>query len=102
MRYKTIILELLQASPELCNRLQRQRRMLRAVEDYAEQLKTRHAHWQDQRRQSHPASNPAQIASEALELALAEVQHHLSSASGEDDAREPERPPSIQEDSPPG
>jgi hypothetical protein len=102
MRYKTMILELLQARPQLGNLLQQQRRMLQAVEGYADQLKLSHLHWQDQLRLIHPASDPAQIASEALELALAEIQHHLSSESAVVERAHPEQSARPQAHSPHG
>ena len=74
MRYKTMVLELLQEQyPTLQRRLQRERMMLKAVETYASVLKTSHEAWTD-RLAGEAAEDPTQIASEALELALAELQ----------------------------
>jgi hypothetical protein len=81
MHYKTIVLELLQDRPRLRDRLQKERRMLRTVEQYAQELKTSHQAWQERLSQARPGSDRAQIASEAIELAIAELQERLPSES---------------------
>jgi hypothetical protein len=82
MRYKTMVLELLQDQcPTLHRRLQRERMMLKAVEAYAEVLKTSHDAWSEHLRQAKPHRDPTQIASEALELALAGLKADLPSES---------------------
>jgi hypothetical protein len=81
MHYKTIVLGLLEDRPLLRSELQRQRRMLATVEQHAEELKASHRTWQDQLAQLRPGSDAAQIASEAMELALAELQERLPSES---------------------
>jgi hypothetical protein len=81
MHYKTIVLEMLQDRPQLRDLLQRQRRMLAAVEQYAQELKTSHEVWQERLSQARPGSNPTQILSEAMELALNELEDRLPSES---------------------
>ena len=61
----------------------RERLMLKAVEAYASALKTTHEAWSDSLRQAKPYRDPNQIASEALELALAELKSDLPSGSAE-------------------
>jgi hypothetical protein len=77
-----MVLELLQEQyPMLQRRLQRERMMLGAVETYAHVLKTNHGTWVDRLAQSRPGADQTQIASEALELALAELREDLPSES---------------------
>jgi hypothetical protein len=84
MPYQTIVLGLLEQRHPLYSRL-RQERMLRpALEAYATELKGRHQDWMEQLAGARPASDPAQIASEALELAISELEGCLPSASGEE------------------
>jgi hypothetical protein len=77
MHYKTIVLQLLEDRPRLHNQLQRERRMLKTVEQIALELKARHEEWRERLRQLRPRSDPAQIASEAMELAIEELQNRL-------------------------
>ena len=79
MHYKTIVLELIQQNLPLRQKLRQSRTLLQAVERYANQLKELHEHWKLRLSQSRPVANPIQIASEALELALAEVERSLTS-----------------------
>jgi hypothetical protein len=81
MHYKTIILELLEQKPQIHDQLRRQRLLLPALDLYAENLKTSHEAWQAQLSQAKPQSAPLQIASEALELALKDLEGHLPSES---------------------
>jgi hypothetical protein len=82
MRYKTMVMELLEEQyPTLQHRLTRERMMLRAVETYAEVLKRSHEAWIQRLTAHKPRTDPNQIASEALELALAELQADLPSES---------------------
>jgi hypothetical protein len=81
MHYKTIVLELLQDRPRLRDRLQNERRMRRTMEQYAQELKTSHEAWRELLSQARPGSNPAQIKSEALELALNELEDRLPTES---------------------
>lgn len=81
MMYKTIALELIQGQPELYERLPSGKRLLPTTEAYAIDLKKLHEAWEEQLDQARPGSDPSQIASEALEIAIAEFQERLPSAS---------------------
>jgi hypothetical protein len=80
MHYKTIVLELLKQHPRILNRLRSERMLLTALDRYASQLKIRHEAWKDRLSQANPESDPSQIASEALEMALKELEDFLHSA----------------------
>lgn len=80
MQYKTIVLELLEQRPELHEQLKSQRILLATLEAYSLDLKTRHETWQAQLAKAKPGSDANQIASEALEIALQELENRLSSA----------------------
>lgn len=81
MLYKTITLELLQDQyPALHERLKKERTLLKALEFYARGLKASHEVQKVLLAQTRPGSNPTQISSEALELAIEELKDALSSA----------------------
>jgi hypothetical protein len=84
MQYKTIILELLQQRPEMHEQLRKERKLLPALELYAKELKTSHEAWKEVLTQAKPESDPSQIASEALEMALKDLEERLPSASPQD------------------
>jgi hypothetical protein len=86
MQYKTIALELLRQRPELHDRLREERRLLAAVDRYSTELKSRHESWKEQLAQAKPGSHRNQIASEALEIALRELEDLLPPESSTDDA----------------
>jgi hypothetical protein len=78
MQYKTIVLEFLQDQyPALHDRLQKSRSLLQAMEDYALSLKRHHESWMDRLALSKPDSDPVQIRSQALELALEDLRDDL-------------------------
>lgn len=79
MQYKTIILELLQQRPKLHNQLRSNRTLLLTLNRYARQLKTSHEAWKERFSQAKPNNKQTQIASEALEFALKEIEHSLTS-----------------------
>jgi hypothetical protein len=79
--YKTITLELLRSQPELYERLRSSKRLLTAMDAYATELKASHEAWTEQLGESRPGSDPTQTASEAMEMATAELQERLSSES---------------------
>jgi hypothetical protein len=93
MQYKTIVLELLQQRPQLHDQLRKERRLLPALEFYAKGLKASHEAQKILLSQARPGSDPSQIASEALEIALKELEASLPSASPPDD----EEPLSLDE-----
>lgn len=79
MQYKTIVLELLQQHPEIHDQLRSQRMLLPALELHARQLKTSHEAWKGRLSQAKRGSDPSQVASEALEMALQELEDRLVS-----------------------
>jgi len=81
MQYKTIILELLQTRPEMHDQLRKNRKLLSALESYAQELKTSHEAWKETLSQANPGSDQSQIASEAMEMACKEMEDRLPSAS---------------------
>lgn len=87
MQYKTIILELLQQHLEIHDQLRRKRTLLTTLERYARQLKTGHEAWKDRLSQTTPGSNPGQIASAALEIAVKELTDVLHSEFPPDDSK---------------
>ena len=88
MQYKTIVLELLRERPELHEQLRLTRRLLTTLETCSQQLRTSHQTWKQTLASANPGSDPSQIASEALELAIKELGDRLPSVSPVDD-REP-------------
>jgi len=84
MLYKTIVLELLQQRPEMLGQLRKNRKLLPAVEMYATELKTSHEAWKQTLDQARPGSDPCQIASEALEIALKELEDGLPASPPDD------------------
>jgi hypothetical protein len=79
MRYKTIVLELLQQHPEIHTQLRSKRMLLPTMEVYASQLKTRHETWMEHLSRTGPGGGPSQVANEALEIALKELENSLGS-----------------------
>jgi hypothetical protein len=84
MHYKTIILEMLQQRPQIHEELRQSRKLLPTLEFYASELKDSHEDWKDRLLQAKPESDPSQIASEAMELALKELEDRLPSESRQD------------------
>ena len=85
MQYKTIALELLGQRPELYESLRQQRKLLASLEFYAEELKTSHEKWRRELSRAKPGSDSMQLASEALELAVEDLQNRLSSERPQDE-----------------
>jgi hypothetical protein len=79
MQYKTMVLELLQQNPEFYQQLLSTRTLLSTLESHARQLRARHEAWKHSLSQAKPDSDASQIASEALEMALKELEDHLPS-----------------------
>ena len=88
MQYKTIVHELLQLRPQMHEQLRKDRKLLTTMEFYAKELKESHEAWEETLGQERPGSDRSQIRSEALELALRELEDRLPSASqtGEEEA----------------
>ena len=77
MRYKTMVLELLQERAALYEALRTSRTLLSTLDRYSVELKTSHEAWKSQLLQARPGSSASQIASEALEIALKELEDRL-------------------------
>ena len=77
MQYKTIILELLQQRPQIHEQLRRERKLLTTLEFYAKELKDSHEDSMEQLHQLRPGSEASQISSEAMEMALKEMEDRL-------------------------
>jgi len=88
MQYKTIVLELLRERPELHEQLRLTRRLLPTLEICSQQLRMSHQTWKETLASANPGSDPIQIASEAMELAIKELEDRLPTVSQADD-REP-------------
>ena len=73
MFYKTIVLELLQEQTQLHEQLRLQRQVLPVLNLCASVLKAAHNHWKQMLAEACPGSQPDQIASQALELAIEEL-----------------------------
>ncbi len=85
MPYKTICLQMIQDRPELYDHLLSNRQLLPTLNHYCNELKTSHLTWKEQLFQAKPWSSDSQIASEALGIALKELEDRLPSASPPDD-----------------
>ena len=90
MLYKTIALGLLEEHPKLHQELRSRGTLLQTMERYAGELKTRHDYWTDELLQSQPRSDPLQMFSKALELALQDLRDALPAASSPSAAPEEE------------
>ena len=89
MQYKTIVLELLKELTELHEQLRLTRRLLPTLEACSKELKASHESWKESLSQSKPGSDPGQISSEAMEMALKELEDRLPSVSHQDDRELP-------------
>jgi hypothetical protein len=85
MQYKTIVLELLRHRPELHEQLRLTRRLLPTLETCSKELKASHETWKETLATANPGSDPSQIASEAMELAIKELEDRLPTDSPADD-----------------
>ena len=83
MQYKTIILEMLEQRPRLREKLRQSRKLLPTLEFYASELRDSHEDWKDRLLHTKPESEPSQIASEAMELALKDLEDRLPSESNQ-------------------
>ncbi len=78
-QYKTLTLQLLRQYPAIHNRLKESRTLPPTLDHYSKELKKCHEAWMDSLSESKPGSDPNQIAAEAMELALQEVEDRLPS-----------------------
>jgi hypothetical protein len=85
MLYKTMTLELIQENLSLYEKLRSSKMMLTALEAYAVDLRASHEQWKAQLSEDNPGSDPRQIASEALELAMLDLTSRLSCESAMDE-----------------
>lgn len=85
MQYLTIILEMLEQRPKMREELRQSRKLLSTLEFYASELRDSHEDWKDRLQQAKPESDLSQIASEAMELALKDLEDHLPSESSQDE-----------------
>jgi len=85
MQYKTIALELLRERRELYKQLRQTHRLLPTLETCATELKASHETWKETLAQAKPNSEPSQIASEALEMAIKELEDRLPPVSPPDE-----------------
>ena len=81
MHYKTIICELLQQRPQMHEQLRKDRKLLTVLKNYARELKASHEGWMHLLTQMRPGSDPSQISSEALEIAIREMEDRLPAES---------------------
>jgi hypothetical protein len=89
MLYKTMVLELLEQRPEMYEQLRRQKMLLPTMDFYANELKGLHEGWKQHLAETRPASDESQIASQALDLALNELEVCLPGDSSPQDEDRP-------------
>jgi hypothetical protein len=85
MHYKTIVLELLRERTELHEQLRLTRRLLPTLETCSQELKASHQTWMETLAAANTSSDPIQVESEALELAIKELEDRLPAASKADE-----------------
>lgn len=83
--YKTIVLELLQDRPTMHERLRASGTLLESMQQLAVAFRACHLNRMQELAAARPGSDPAQLSSEALELALQELQDSLPPESPESD-----------------
>ncbi len=82
MHYRTIVLELLEEQfPALHRQLRENQTLLESVNRCAADLKACHEYWMHYLDRTRPQSDPRLVKSEAMELALKELQDALRLAS---------------------
>jgi hypothetical protein len=86
MHYKTIVLEMLEQRPKMREELRQSRKLLPTLEFYSSELRDSHQEWKDRLLEAKPDSDPSQIASEAMELALKDLEDRLPSESHQDES----------------
>lgn len=85
MQYKTIVLELLRERTELHEELRLTRQLLPTLDTCSQELRASHQSWMETLRAANPGSDPIQIESEAMELAVKELEDRLPSVSQADE-----------------
>ena len=89
MQYKTIVLEMLKERTELHEQLRLTRRLMPTMETCAKELKASHESWMKSLSESNPGSDKSQISSEAMELAIRELEDRLPNGSHQDETELP-------------
>jgi hypothetical protein len=87
MQYKTIVMELLEQHPQIHESLKRERRLLAMIESLARELKATHEQiLRDLSEQQPPplGDGSSGISSQAMEMAIAELQELLAILSGDE------------------
>ena len=85
MLYKTIVIELLEQRKELHEQLRTSRQLLPTLEALATELRDRHIALMESLTVAKPDGDPCQISSQALELALKDLEDCLPSEFPQDD-----------------
>ena len=85
MPYMTIVLELLKERTGLHEQLRLTRRLLPTVETCAQELRESHFAWTEHLSQAHPDCERTLIASDALEIAIKELEERLPLVTTPDD-----------------
>jgi len=80
MHYKTIVLEILRNRPELHEKLRLSRTLLTTLNLYSSRLKANHEAWMDRLSRVKSGSERSQLASEALEIAVQEMEDSLGTS----------------------
>jgi hypothetical protein len=70
MHYRTIVLELLQDHPTLHERLRESKSLLQTLERSAAHLRARHMFWMARLARTETETDPSQLSSSALEIAV--------------------------------
>jgi hypothetical protein len=81
MHYKTMTLELIKQRPQLHEHLRASKTLLATMERYALMLKASHEAWMAHLNETLPGSGRSQLSSEAIDIAVKELEHHLGSTS---------------------
>jgi hypothetical protein len=84
MDYKNIVIQLMEQQPEIYDQLRRERQVLPTMEHYAGELRTLHLAWKETLTQAAPGIDQSQIASEAMERALKDLEDRLPSGTPHD------------------
>jgi hypothetical protein len=77
MQYKTIALEMIQERPQWHEELRSSNSLLSTVNQYAQTLREIHLAAIEQLRQARPEPSPLQLSSEAMEMALKQLEQSL-------------------------
>lgn len=89
MQYKTITLSLIQSHPPYHRRLKSNRRLMAALDTFAQELRDRHLAWVARLQAERPQDDPQSRRSAALELALAEVERLIAAEATAGETAEP-------------